>query len=84
MMGDVVPRPANGSLSISVGVKDGKGTRLQIIGAAGLLAEAYVASGDEHFDFTLDVAETPYVRAQLIDPAAGGNTCALTNPLYLR
>lgn len=84
MMGDVLPRPANERLTVSVGVKDGMGTCLQIIGAAGVLAEADVASGDERFDFTVDVAETPYVRAQVVNPAEGGNTCALTNPLYLR
>ena len=52
--------------------------------AAGILAEADIASADETFHFTLDVAQTPYVRAQLIDLAEGGNTCALTNPIYLR
>jgi hypothetical protein len=84
MMGDTVPRPAAGSLSVSIGVRDGEDTRLQVIGAAGVLAEADVALANDSFDFTLDVSQTPYVRAQLIDLAEGDNTGALTNPIYLR
>lgn len=83
IMGDTLPRPADGSLSVSVSVKDGAGTRLQLIGASGSLTEADVASADQQFDLTLDVSQTPYVRAQVIDPSTL-NTRALTNPIYLR
>lgn len=84
MMGDTVTRPADSRLTVAVRVKDGIGTRLQLVGAAGVLTEADVAADDESFEFTLDVAQTPYVRAQVIDLAEGRNTRALTNPIYLR
>ncbi|MEP7291743.1 MAG: CehA/McbA family metallohydrolase [Chloroflexota bacterium] len=82
MMGDLIARPADERLTVKVNVKDGAGTRLQIVVAGGILAERDVSDGDEAFDVTINVTGTPYVRAQVVDPD-GGETRALTNPIYL-
>ncbi|MEO8611485.1 MAG: CehA/McbA family metallohydrolase [Chloroflexota bacterium] len=82
VMGDVVTRPANKTLSVWVEVRDGDGTRLELVGSNGLLMEASISSNDVTPELSVDVANTLYVRAQLINPATG-DVRALTNPIYV-
>jgi hypothetical protein len=83
MIGDVVARPADGMLPISISISGGKGSVLQLIGMNELLAQTEILSDDEKLDFTINVVSTSYVRAQLIDPA-NSYVRALTNPIYLQ
>jgi hypothetical protein len=82
MMGDIIPRPENETLDISIEVSEGEGSRLQIIGAKGLLAEADVPVDKINFDFTVSTADTPYIRVQVANPA-NCHVRALANPIYL-
>jgi hypothetical protein len=81
MMGDVLPRPADDRIMLDIGVTNGNGNMLQIIGGGGILTEA--ALEQDSMQLTLDVplGESRYVRAQLVDPESG-HIRALTNPLY--
>jgi hypothetical protein len=81
MMGDAVPRPANGQLDIQLEVIGGEGSRLQILGADRVLSETAISTSEVTLEWTVKVANTPYIRAQLIDPD-NGFVRALTNPIY--
>lgn len=83
MMGDVVPRPANERLTVESDVFAGDGGRWQLVGAGGALTEADISGDHARLMVEVDVSGTPYVRAQLVDPASG-DIRALTNPIYLR
>ena len=82
MMGDAILRPAIGWLPVTVGVKRAAGARLRLVGAEGVMIARDVVEDDATFDLVLNIKETPYVRAQVIDPDSG-DTRALTNPIYL-
>jgi predicted metal-dependent phosphoesterase TrpH len=82
LMGDVVMKPINKKLAVSLEITGGEETRLELIGSNGLLADVALSSGDEMLELALNVADTLYVRAQLINPATG-DVRALTNPIYV-
>lgn len=82
MMGDRVPRPANGELALDIGVTQGYGGTLQLITAGGVQFSIGVDDDDVRYELEGPVGNSPYVRAQLIDPATG-HVRAATNPIYL-
>lgn len=81
-MGDALARPASGRLSITVRVIDGDGAQLETWTSAGQVATQIVAGADATYTFEIDVAATPYVRAQLRD-VNSQFMLAVTNPIYL-
>jgi len=81
MMGDIIPRPAEGKPGVWVDVIDGKGSRLQVLNADGLMIETEISTSETSLEWRLDVSNTPYIRAQLVDPDKGF-VRALTNPIY--
>jgi hypothetical protein len=84
IMGDSVVRPASGELEVMARVVDGAGLHLELLGAAGLLAQGAVSEADQTSHFEVPVGLTPYVRAQLTTTGADpGMVRALTNPIYL-
>ncbi|MDX2161043.1 MAG: CehA/McbA family metallohydrolase [bacterium] len=83
IMGDAVPRPTAARLTITIGVERGSGGVLQVIGAGGVLHTVTVDDDSAVYQAAVPVTDTPYVRAQLVDPAAYGQVRALTNPIYL-
>ncbi len=84
MMGDVVPRPPGGRLSVEVRVVGGAGTLLELRGADGCLQRLPIQHDEQTVAADLSVAATPYVRAQLVESDSGSPPVrALTNPLYL-
>src|SRR6185369_2462398 len=82
IMGDVVARPANHMLNVSLEVKGSEGTRLELVGSNSLLAEAAITSNEATLEVSLNVADSLYVRAQVINPSTG-DVRALTNPIYV-
>ena len=82
IMGDVIACPASGSLAVQVRVTGGTGLRLELHGAAGMMAQADVVNGDQTFQFDVLVTQTPHIRAQLVD-TEDAMVCALTNPIYI-
>ena len=83
MMGDVVPRPPDDRLTVTVRVLGGAGATLEIHGTPGSLLRYPVTGADEVITMILDVSGTAYVRAQLVSGAEGDLLHALTNPIYL-
>jgi hypothetical protein len=82
MMGDNVAWPASGLLEVRAGAIGGAGLRLELIGAAGILAQMDVTEDDQAFEFEMPVTPTPYIRAQLVG-TGDDEIQALTNPIYL-
>jgi hypothetical protein len=84
MMGDGVPRPADGSLDVSARVVNGAGLRLEFHSAEGRLAQVGIYSENQSIRLTVPVTNTPYLRAQLVETAGEpGMVRALTNPIYI-
>jgi hypothetical protein len=83
MMGDRVPRPAHGQLALAIEVRRGFGSQLQLVGAGGVLHTVVVDHDDVRFELDGPIGDSPYVRAQLIDPATG-HVRAATNPIYVQ
>ncbi len=83
MMGDVIERPAGGELAVQVRVINGEGLTLELWTAQGCQVNVVPSSADQTFNLSLPVSNTPYVRAQLVEPGEH-RVRALTNPLYLR
>lgn len=81
MMGDVLPRPADDRITLDIGVTNGNGNMLQIIGGGGILTEAALEQDSVQLTLDVPLGESRYVRAQLVDPESG-HIRALTNPLY--
>ena len=72
------------SLDVAVRVAGGSGLTLQLIGSDGILRATPVVQDDQPFIFTIPIAQTRYVRAQLIQPNSEDLVVrALTNPIYL-
>ncbi len=82
MMGDTLPRPASGRLALSARVVNGEGATLEIWTASGQAARRAVIDADATFTLDVEVAATPYVRAQLRDPHSG-TMLTVSNPIYL-
>jgi predicted metal-dependent phosphoesterase TrpH len=84
MMGDSVPRPADGRLALSLTVKNGSGEQLELRTAAGCVHSEMVTGDNYDIEIEVDVSSTPYVRAQLVnDREQARPVQALTNPIYL-
>ena len=83
MMGDVVARPPDNRLPLTVHAAGGAGLILELHGAPGLLARYPIAGEDAAIEATLDVSGTAYVRAQLVSGEDSDLLRALTNPIYL-
>lgn len=81
MMGDVLPRPADGRIALEIGVTSGAGMTLQVIGSDGVLTESEIGQDAAELVLELTIGESRYVRAQIVDPLTG-HVQALTNPLY--
>jgi hypothetical protein len=82
MMGEVITCPASGQLAISVQVVGGAGQRLELWGSAGIMAQVTVTANVQTVELELPVAQTPYIRAQLVEPE-DNQVYALTNPIYI-
>jgi hypothetical protein len=84
MMGDTISRPTSGILDVSVRVMNGDGLELQLISSEGILATYRPTQGDETHHFRVPVTQSPYIRAQLVDPNTDDLLVhALTNPIYI-
>ncbi len=81
-MGDSVTCPTSGRISIAVRVVDGDGAQLEVWTSARQVAAQMVAGSASTYHFDVDVAGTPYVRAQLRDLKTR-SMLAITNPIYL-
>ncbi len=85
MMGDTVAKPVDGMLPIALRVIGGVGSTLEVHTAAGCGYRQVVSSADARCDVVIDVAQSPYVRAQLVAPGDQMQLVrALTNPIYIR
>lgn len=84
MMGDSVPRPADGWLPVTAHVLGGSGLMLELVTAQDSIEQRPIASDDECIELSADVTRSPYIRAQLVAPDSRlGDVRALTNPIYL-
>ncbi len=84
LMGDAIPRPADGRLAVRVRVVSGGGLMLELCTAEGCVERQAVTADDQTFALEVPVPGTPYVRAQLVEPGKQPLTVrALTNPIYL-
>ncbi len=83
MMGDCVQRLGSGTLPVQVRVVNGAGLVLELYDAKGCRHSAPTTAADQTFRLSLPVGETPYLRAQLIEPEQR-MVRALTNPLYVQ
>jgi hypothetical protein len=81
IMGDSVSRPADNQLPVSVEVIGGSGAVLELH-TRGNVERIPVEIDNQVITRIVDVSDTPYVRAQLVDPASG-HVRALTNPIYV-
>jgi hypothetical protein len=68
---------------VELDVFDADGGRLQLVAAGGVIVETDIAGDQARRSYDVDVSNTPYLRAQLVDPASG-DVRALTNPIYLQ
>ena len=84
MMGDSLPRPTNGRLTVSVTVRGGSGNQLELHTAQGCVHSEPVSRDEYAREIEVDVTDTPYVRAQLMDDREQARLVrALTNPIYV-
>ena len=84
MMGDTVAKPVDGMLALALRVLDGAGGTLEVHTAAGCVYSQAVTGADARYEVVVDVAQSPYVRAQLVTPGAQMQIVhALTNPIYI-
>ncbi len=84
MIGDTVPRPADGQLAVSLRVLDGTGGTLELHTAAGRVWQQVLDGDDVSLMAVVDVSATSYVRAQLVQQAEQMSLVrALTNPIYV-
>ena len=82
MMGDAVPTPVSGKLTIGVHIVGGAGGRFEVLTARGL-AESRRIDGDEvKLEIEVATDQALYVRVQLRDPQTN-YMLAITNPIYL-
>ena len=79
-MGDVVTRPENNHLHVSVEVSRGKGCTLELHTAAGCVERQPIREDECRFELALAV--DTYVRAQLV--GTDNQTRAVSNPIYVR
>lgn len=85
MMGDSLPRPADGRLTVRVTVQGGSGGQLELHTAAGCVHRETVTGDDYAAEIAVDVTNTPYVRAQLVNDREQARLVqALTNPIYVK
>lgn len=85
MMGDVISKPAEGSLPLKLQITNGSGNTLEIHTAAGCIYQCPVQTDDFFLEVAVDVSSTPYIRAQVVDNRElTQRVRALTNPIYLR
>ena len=82
IQGDTVPRPYDNRLVVGISVLGGKGTTLEIYRRGGRVERVPVGMHDVRITRTVDVRDSGYVRAQLVD-ADGQTVRALTNPIYI-
>jgi hypothetical protein len=84
MMGDRIPRPTDGRLTVKVTVRGGSGGQLEVHTAAGCVHSETVAGDNYAAEIMVDVTNTPYVRAQLVNDREQARLVqALTNPIYV-
>jgi hypothetical protein len=81
MMGDTLPHPLKDRISLEIGVTNGTGSRLELIGQDGLLSQVDIGQDNVHLVLELALGDSHYVRAQLVDPE-NQHVRALTNPIY--
>lgn len=85
MMGDTIERPSDGRLTVQTRVVNGAGLCLEWCTAQGVVAQTVISEQDQTLSTTVPVAQTPYVRAQVVENGSTGSIVrALTNPLYLK
>ncbi len=84
-MGDTVTKTEGDLIDFQARVISGAGLELQLVGAGGVLYSELLAHDDQTVRVALFVAQTPYVRAQVIDRDPDGDPVmrALSNPIYL-
>ncbi len=84
MMGDSIPRPANGRLTITVTAARGAGSLLEVVTASGRVHSERVTGDEFSSEIEVDASQTPYVRVQLVNDSEQARLVqALTNPVYL-
>lgn len=81
MMGDTL-RKSHPQISLGLEVLHAAGLIVQVCGTEGVLARSEIESDQASLMWDVDVRDTGYLRAQVIDPASG-HVRALTNPIYL-
>jgi PHP domain len=81
LMGDAVPTPAGGSLSIRLYVRGGQGCLLRLLDQEHVLFEEPIHSPEATLAREVPAAGSRFVRAELQTP--DGPLRALTNPIYL-
>jgi hypothetical protein len=81
LMGDSLRHPADDKLTLDIELRTHEDMQLQIYGSLGLIEQLAVNAGVGHRQVTVTAPASPYIRAQLVDPASGA-VRALTNPIY--
>jgi hypothetical protein len=83
LMGDALPCPPDGMLTVEVETLRGSGNTLELVSDRGAVYSGQIDSDDDVRSLRIDVRGCRYARAQLTaatgDPA---NVRALTNPIY--
>jgi hypothetical protein len=82
IMGDQIPRPADGMLTLQLRTRAADGLQLEIITADGVQQKIAIDTREQAFEVTIAVGSSPYVRVQLRD-SKSLSIRALTNPIYL-
>ena len=80
MMGDLLLRPENDRLIVTIEISGGTGCTLELYTAAGCVERQPIP--EDHFHLEVEIAIDTYLRAQLV----GNNDQirALTNPIYVQ
>jgi hypothetical protein len=81
MSGDVLTRPADGTLPLRVQCRRGAGYQLQLLDQERVLLQRNIADADVTVTIDLPVGTSRYVRAEL--RSADEALKAMTNPVYL-
>jgi len=88
MMGDTVRRPAGGELRVRFRACGASGSRLELIGAAGVLTRCSLERDDQGGEIGIAPGDSPYLRAAIVEgdvgaPADEIAVRALSNPIWL-
>jgi len=88
MMGDTVRRPAGGELRVRFRACGASASRLELIGAAGVLTRCSLERDDQGGEIGIAPGDSPYLRAAIVEgdvgaPADEIAVRALSNPIWL-